>query len=156
MEPSQYEFMNKAYYKSPLGWIEIIADDKYLLSMSFIKNKQGRNATSLVLNKIIKQLDEYFQHKRKKFDIAIKLDGTVWQNLVWQELVKIPYGSIISYQDLAKMVGKPQAARAIGNAVNKNKIGIIVPCHRVIGSNAKLVGYEGGLWRKKWLLEHEV
>jgi O-6-methylguanine DNA methyltransferase len=148
--------MNKAYYKSPLGWIEIIADDKYLLSMSFIKNKQGRNATSLVLNKIIKQLDEYFQHKRKKFDIAIKLDGTVWQNLVWQELVKIPYGSIISYQDLAKMVGKPQAARAIGNAVNKNKIGIIVPCHRVIGSNAKLVGYEGGLWRKKWLLEHEV
>ena len=148
--------MNKAYYKSPLGWIELIADNKYLLGMSFIKNKKSRNATSLVLKKIIKQLDEYFHNKRQRFDIAIKLDGTAWQNLVWQELVKIPYGSIISYQDLAKMAGRSQAARAVGSAVNKNKIGIIIPCHRVIGSNGQLVGYEGGLWRKKWLLEYEI
>ena len=148
--------MNKAYYKSPLGWIEITADNKYLLSMSFTKNKKGRNATSLVLKKIIKQLDEYFHHKRKRFDIAIKLDGTAWQNLVWQELVKIPYGSVISYQDLAKMAGKPKAARAVGSAVNKNKIGVIIPCHRVLGSNGQLVGYEGGLHFKKWLLKHEA
>jgi O-6-methylguanine DNA methyltransferase len=148
--------MNKAYYKSPLGWIEIIADNKYLLSASFVKSKKTQNSSSIIIKKILKQLDEYFQHKRQKFDIAIKLDGTVWQNLVWQELVKIPHGSIISYQDLANMVGQPKAARAIGSAVNKNKIGVIIPCHRVIGSNGKLVGYEGGLWRKKYLLEHET
>ncbi len=147
--------MTKAYYKSPLGWIEIISDDKYLLAMSFTRNKKGRNATSLVLKKIIRQLDEYFHNKRQAFDIPIKLSGTAWQNLVWQELVKIPFGHIISYQDLANMVGKPKAARAIGNAVNKNKIGIIVPCHRVIGSDGSLVGYEGGLHLKKYLLKHE-
>lgn len=140
----------KTYYKSPVGWLEIIATDKYLLAINFKKSK-GQNQTSAFLRKTTKQLDEYFQGTRKKFDLAIKLTGTPWQIKVWQELSRVPYGTVVSYRDL---MGS-KYARAVGNAVNKNKIPIIIPCHRVVGADGSLTGYAGGLWRKKRLLELE-
>ena len=108
-----------------------------------------------LINNTRKQLDEYFAGNRKQFDIPIKLDGTDFQINVWKELLKIPYGETCSYLDIAKRIGNPKASRAVGMANNKNKIIIIVPCHRVIGSNKKLVGYACGLEVKEKLLELE-
>ena len=102
-----------------------------------------------------KQLDEYFAGIRKEFDIPIKLEGTDFQIKVWKELLKIPYGETCTYLDIAKHIGNPKAYRAVGMANNKNKIMIIIPCHRVIGSNKKLVGYAGGLDVKEKLLKLE-
>lgn len=108
-----------------------------------------------LIKKTKQQLDEYFAGKRKEFDIPIKLEGTDFQIKVWKELLKIPYGETYSYLDIAKRIGNPKASRAVGMANNKNKIIIIVPCHRVIGSNKKLVGYACGLDVKEKLLELE-
>jgi methylated-DNA-[protein]-cysteine S-methyltransferase len=103
----------------------------------------------------IRQLDEYFKGARKSFSLKLLLKGTPFQKLVWQRLKKIPYGKLASYGDVARAIGRPNAYRAVGNANNKNPIPIIIPCHRVIGSDGKLVGYGSGLWRKEWLLNHE-
>jgi methylated-DNA-[protein]-cysteine S-methyltransferase len=104
---------------------------------------------------IIQQLEEYFSGSRKEFDIPLDLQGTDFQKKVWTELLKIPYGTTISYKELAIRLGDLKCIRAAGTANGANPVSIIVPCHRVIGSDASLVGYGGGLWRKKWLLEHE-
>ena len=101
------------------------------------------------------ELAEYFTGKRKTFEIQLAAVGTDFQLSVWEELKKIPYGVTISYTELAENLGKPESIRAIANANGKNKIAIVVPCHRVIGANGKLTGYSGGLHRKKWLIEHE-
>lgn len=106
-------------------------------------------------DKLRQQLKEYFKGKRKEFDISLDLVGTDFQKKVWKSLMQIPYGSTISYGEQAKRIGKPKAVRAVANANAKNKISIILPCHRVIGANGKLTGYGGGLWRKEKLLELE-
>ena len=129
---------------------EIVQNDNIWLDKKSYMLKE----TDLI-NNTRKQLDEYFAGKRKKFDIPIKLDGTDFQIKVWKELLKIPYGETCSYLDIAKRIGNPKASRAVGMANNKNKIIIIVPCHRVIGSNKKLVGYACGLDVKEKLLELE-
>lgn len=129
---------------------EIVQNDNIWLDKKSYMLKE----TDLI-NNTRKQLDEYFAGKRKKFDIPIKLDGTDFQIKVWKELLKIPYGETCSYLDIAKCIGNPKASRAVGMANNKNKIIIIVPCHRVIGSNKKLVGYACGLEVKEKLLELE-
>ena len=150
-----------AYYKSPLGILKITAADKKILAIDFVpargglKKKIQSNNNNALTKRCVVQLREYFNNKRNKFNLPLELAGTAWQQKVWQALIKIPYGSIISYSDLARMVGNPKAARAVGGAVNKNKIPIIIPCHRVIGADGKLVGYEGGLWRKRQLLDFE-
>jgi methylated-DNA-[protein]-cysteine S-methyltransferase len=108
-----------------------------------------------VLTQTIKQLDEYFKGTLKDFGLSLHLEGTDFQIKVWQELAKIPYGETITYRELANKIGSPKAVRAVGNANNKNPIPIIVPCHRVIGSNGKLVGYAGGIKRKDQLLGFE-
>jgi methylated-DNA-[protein]-cysteine S-methyltransferase len=105
---------------------------------------------------IISQLDEYFAGKRKEFNLPISQKGSPFQENVWNHLLKIPFGKTVSYLHLSKQVGDVKAIRAIASTNGKNNIAIVVPCHRVIGSDAKLVGYAGGLWRKKWLLEHEA
>jgi methylated-DNA-[protein]-cysteine S-methyltransferase len=102
------------------------------------------------------QLDEYFRGSRKNFDLPFNQAGTTLQQKVWELLYKIPFGKTISYQQLSKQYGDPKAIRAIASANGRNNLPIIVPCHRVIGSNQTLVGYSGGLWRKRWLLEHEA
>lgn len=101
------------------------------------------------------QLEEYFLGNRKKFEFKIELSGTSFQMKVWNELLKIPYGEVITYKELAIRIGNDKASRAVGNANNKNKIGIVVPCHRVIGSNHQLIGYAGGLDMKQFLIELE-
>ncbi len=101
------------------------------------------------------QLAEYFAGERTEFDIPLKLAGTPFQNRVWQELARIPFGVTISYGELARRVGQPTASRAVGSANGKNPISIIVPCHRVIATSGNLTGYGGGLPNKQWLLQHE-
>lgn len=143
-----------SYYNSPIGILEIVADDKFILAIDFVKIQKSNNNNALT-KKCVVELREYFAGKRKIFSVPYKFSGSDFQNKVYELLIKIPYGAIISYGDLAKMLGQPQAARAIGQAVNKNKIAIIVPCHRVLGSAGELVGYASGIWRKKRLLDLE-
>lgn len=142
------------FLKTPVGFLEIVADEKNILAINFTKQARRKNSNALT-QKCVVELKEYFLGKKKKFVLPLKFSGTDFQEKVWSALRQIPYGSIISYGDLAAMIGRPKAARAIGGAVNKNPIPIIVPCHRVVGSDGQLVGYEGGLWRKKWLLRRE-
>lgn len=152
-------FMSKIYtsfYHSPIGIIKILASDTHLLSLDIVAKMTNGTKTSTPLLSCLKQLDEYFIGKRKKFNLPLKLEGTFFQKKVWVELSKIPFGTVISYKDLAKKVGKPKAFRAVGNANGKNKFPIILPCHRVIASDGKLGGYGLGLPRKKKLLDHEM
>jgi methylated-DNA-[protein]-cysteine S-methyltransferase len=107
------------------------------------------------MHQCTEELIEFFNGKRKKFDIPVCQSGTAFQQRVWNELVNIPFGKTISYLELARMLGDEKVIRAAAQTNGKNKIAIIVPCHRVIGSDKSLVGYAGGLWRKKWLLQHE-
>lgn len=150
-------------YDFEIGKLAICEENGKIVLVNVVKTKEDieemaknsiQKETSLIKN-TKQQLDEYFAGKRKKFDIPIKLDGTDFQIKVWKELLKIPYGETCSYLDIAKCIGNPKASRAVGMANNKNKIIIIVPCHRVIGSNKKLVGYACGLDVKKKLLELE-
>ena len=109
-----------------------------------------------VIQKAKAQIDDFFAGKRQDFDIPLKPVGSEFQRTVWDELTRIPFGKTISYGELAKRIGKPDAPRAVGLANGKNPISIIVPCHRVIGASGKLTGYGGGIDRKMWLLEHEA
>ena len=102
------------------------------------------------------ELDEYFKGQRKDFSVLYKLEGTMFQTSVWQALTTVPYGKTASYKEIAQQIANEKAVRAVGMTNSKNVISIIVPCHRVIGQNGKLTGYAGGLWRKQWLLEHEL
>ena len=101
------------------------------------------------------QLAEYFAGQRQVFDVPLKLEGTPFQQTIWQALARIPYGVTMTYAQLASQIGKPQACRAVGNANGRNPVSIIIPCHRVIGTNGRLTGYAGGLDNKQWLLELE-
>ncbi|MBS85878.1 MAG: methylated-DNA--[protein]-cysteine S-methyltransferase [Candidatus Kariarchaeum pelagius] len=145
-------------YQSPMGPILITIDTRLnsLIELKFVKTSLPNSKQPPLIKKITKQLDEYFSKKRTIFDIPIHYNGTPFQNKVWEELLKIPYGNTLSYGDIAKKLGKPPlTSRAIGTANSKNKIAIIIPCHRVIRSNGKLSGYAGGIDKKIWLLNHE-
>ena len=145
-------------YQSPMGPILITIDTRLnsLIELKFVKTSLPNSKQPPLIKKITKQLDEYFSKKRTIFDIPIHYNGTPFQNKVWEELLKIPYGNTLSYGDIAKKLGKPPlTSRAIGTANSKNKIPIIIPCHRVIRSNGKLSGYAGGIDKKIWLLNHE-
>lgn len=150
--------MSKMYYKyydSPVGILEICTNENELVSILYVDEKKEDSVKNSILDKVINQLDEYFLGKRTIFDIEFKLKGTEFQERVWNALTEIEYGETASYKDIAINVGNEKAVRAIGNANSKNIINIVVPCHRVIGANNRLVGYGGGLGRKAWLLEHE-
>ena len=149
--------MNKYtwYIKVSAGIIKIIFSEEYVLSVSFSDIIKENDKGSEVLDKALKQMNEYFSGERKKFDLPLYFEGTEFQKSVWNELRKIPYGTTVSYKDIAEGINNEKAVRAVGNANNKNKIMIIVPCHRVIGKNGKLVGFAGGLDKKEFLLEHE-
>lgn len=149
--------MYKAYYQSPIGVFRITSDEDGILDISFEEEFQKEVCSELpaVLEAALKQLDEYFQGKRKTFDLKLKLNGTEFQQRVWKQLMEVPYGETANYGQIAKAVGNEKASRAVGGANNKNRIPIVIPCHRIIGSNGSMVGYAGGLWRKEWLLQHE-
>ena len=145
-----------SYYYSPIGYLEIGGTDENIVSVNFLDANPARDAqVSPLLEDCIQQLGEYFQKKRQKFDLPLLPEGTSFQKLVWKKLLEIPFGAANSYLDIAKRIGDPKAIRAVGAANGKNPISIVVPCHRVIGANGKLIGYGGGLWRKEWLLRHE-
>ncbi|TDH27503.1 methylated-DNA--[protein]-cysteine S-methyltransferase [Segetibacter sp. 3557_3] len=146
------------YYRSPLGILKICATTQYITEITFIDDETNLEPASEItplLAAAVEQLIEYFNGERRFFDIAVHQNGTVFQSRVWNELIGIQFGKTISYMDLAKKLGDPKAIRAAASTNGKNQLCIVVPCHRVIGTDRGLVGYAGGLWRKKWLLSHE-
>jgi len=149
-----------AYYHSPVGLLKISGTENYISEVSFHDNseKTGGNKKNLppLIIQCLEQLIQYFNGERRFFDLPLNQEGTAFQKQVWNELTSIPFGRTISYLELAIKSGDPKATRAVASANGRNNIAIIVPCHRVIGSDKSLVGYGGGLWRKKWLLEHEM
>ncbi len=145
----------KSYYDSPFGALKIEAQNDFLVSLSFAEAIAEKNKDNPFVLKIKKQLDEYFNQKRKVFDIDLKLSGTDFQKRVYKGLLKIPYGKTYSYQELATMINHKNAQRALGSACKKNKIVIIVPCHRVIAKSRNIGGYNYGTAIKKSLLELE-
>jgi methylated-DNA-[protein]-cysteine S-methyltransferase len=142
-------------YNSPFGLILISASENGIFSVSFVKDFNNHDSNSKLTATCMKQLDEYFSGKRKIFDLPLDAQGTSFQQQVWTVLQQIPYGKIVSYLDIAKLLGDPGKIRAVGNANGKNPIAIIVPCHRVIGSDGSLTGYAGGLDKKRRLLQLE-
>ncbi|MCL1932587.1 MAG: methylated-DNA--[protein]-cysteine S-methyltransferase [Candidatus Azobacteroides sp.] len=149
--------MNIHYYASPVGILEIKADDQAIAGLRLLKNPPDSRQTSS--NPLIKetcvQLDEYFAGKRQTFDLPLSPQGTDFQQTVWKQLQEIPYGQTISYSQLAKAIRHPKACRAVGSANGKNPIAIIIPCHRVIASDGGLGGYAYGIDVKKRLLDLE-
>lgn len=143
------------HYESPIGWIEIETSIDSILSIVFVEERKSKTEYPEIMTNAIAQLDEYFKGTRIQFELKCEISGTDFQKKVWKQLLKIPYGETTSYNEIAKDIGSEKAARAIGNTNGKNRISIVYPCHRVIGSNGSLTGYAGGLERKKWLLEHE-
>jgi len=147
------------YYQSPVGLLKIGGTENYIAELSFVDNKEqvtyGEPGISEVKHQCTEELIEFFNGKRKNFDLPVYQEGSEFQQKVWGELLNIPFGKTISYLDQAKRIGDVKAIRAVASANGKNKIAIVVPCHRVIGSDKSLIGYGGGLWRKKWLLQHE-
>lgn len=143
-----------SFYDSPIGLIKIAANEEAIVALDFVYKRSKENEND-VIKKCKIQLDEYFKGVRKEFDVNVEINGTEFQRMVWEELKRIPYGEVRSYKDIAVAIGNEKAVRAVGGANNKNKIAIIIPCHRVVGKDGSLTGYAGGLWRKKWLLEHE-
>jgi len=145
------------YVESPIGLVQIVTSDAALLALDFVDPGQRRDGASesAFLAKAVSQIAAYFEGRRRVFDLPVSLAGTPFQRQVWQQLAAIPYGETTSYQAIAASIGRPKAMRAVGAANGLNPISIVLPCHRVIGKNGRLVGYGGGLWRKEWLLKHE-
>lgn len=156
----------RSYYHSRIGILEIIVTDEAVLSIDFVSEVipggPGDGVFYMkapdrhpLLKACSQQLDEYFKGKRKEFDLPVQPQGTPFQESAWAELRKIPYGTVISYGEQARRMGKEKAVRAVGGANGKNKIVIVIPCHRVIGKDGKLTGFGAGIDKKQWLLEHE-
>lgn len=143
------------YIDSPLGILEFKASEKGISQAIFSGEKSERINPNEITACCKKQLLEYFNGERQVFDLPLDPKGTDFQQLVWACLSKIPFGEVYTYLDIAKMVNKPKGSQAVGGANGRNPISLIVPCHRVIGSNGALTGYAGGIERKLWLLNHE-
>ena len=148
--------MNEAYISTPLGMAHIIGNSDGVQSISVLdEKKEESEQIPENLQDVAEQLHEYFQGQRTEFNLKLNPTGTDFQKHVWNALLDIPYGKTVSYMDLSKRLGDTKAIRAVAAANGKNPIWIVIPCHRVIGSNGSLTGYAGGLHRKKWLLDHE-
>jgi len=144
------------FIDSPIGKIKIVGDDSAIKMVSF--TNKGERSTDGELPLPVRdcklQLQQYFDGKRKSFELEIKPEGTEFQKQVWNELLNIPFGSTSTYSQQAIQLGDKKKIRAVGTANGKNPIAIIIPCHRIIGSDGSLTGYAGGLARKEWLLKH--
>ncbi len=147
--------MEVAYIQTPIGIAELKGDENGLASVSVLDINKPIGTIPDVLKSAAKQFQEYFEGTRTEFDLKLNPEGTDFQKKVWEALQEIPFGKTISYLDLSKQLGDVKAIRAVASANGKNPLWIVVPCHRVIGTNGDLTGYAGGLHRKKWLLEHE-
>ena len=145
----------KSYFSSPIGILEIISNETAVIGCTFVETEGESSDIPQILKEALNQLEIYFKGKRTTFDLKLRLEGTEFQKHVWKELQNIPFGYTVSYQEVAKRIGKKKAVRAVGNANGKNPISVIIPCHRVIGSDSKLVGYRGGIEKKRWLIQFE-
>lgn len=148
--------MESCIIKTPLGFTQITGDALGISSIHILDSDE--KLTDVIpecLQDGVYQLHEYFEGSRKQFDLTLNPEGTVFQKTVWDALEKIPYGKTVSYLELSKKIGDVKAIRAVANANGKNPLWIVIPCHRVIGTDGSLTGYAGGLHRKKWLLDHE-
>lgn len=146
-----------AYYSSPIGLLELIADQDSLLRINRT-DKSGEVLSSAdhpIIRQTVKELDEYFAGKRSGFDVPVRFLGTDFQNQVWNALLQIPYGETTTYSRIAQLVGRPKAVRAVGTAIGRNPVPLIVPCHRVVASDGGLAGFAWGLDAKKYLLRQE-
>jgi methylated-DNA-[protein]-cysteine S-methyltransferase len=149
--------MPAAYYKTPIGFVRITEEEGFITSVYMLDGEFDMQLPETpLLKKAIQQLDEYFKGDRRVFDLPLKQNGSGFQQQVWEQLSKIEYGKTISYLEQSKLMNNPLGIRAIASANGKNHLIIVVPCHRVIGSDGSLIGFGAGLWRKKWLLEHEA
>jgi methylated-DNA-[protein]-cysteine S-methyltransferase len=150
-----------SYIDSPLGQLFVQGDSQFVTGLFMPSHKGWRGPDPMwrqsdaSFSAVREQLAEYFSGQRREFDVPLKLTGTPFQQRVWQELVRIPFGTTITYAELAGRIGRPAASRAVGHANGRNPISIIVPCHRVIGANGKLTGYAGGVEKKEWLITWE-
>lgn len=148
--------MNSAIIKTPLGNAILKGDASGISKFILVDEEVSSTPTPVPeLTEAIEQLEEYFSGQRKTFNLKLNPQGTEFQKKVWEALLNIPYGRTTSYMELSKDLGDPLAIRAVAAANGRNPLWILIPCHRVIGSDGSLTGYAGGLWRKKWLLEHE-
>lgn len=144
------------YHKTPIGTAKIIGNKNGIQAVSVLEeNIKTSSEIPECLQDCVKQLEDYFKGKRNNFDLKLNPQGTAFQKKVWEELLNIPFNTTRTYLEQSKALGDVKAIRAVASANGKNPIWIIIPCHRVIGSNGSLTGYAGGIWRKKWLLAHE-
>ena len=147
--------METAYIKTPLGIAKIVGDEDGVSIISVLDEGIISETIPSILKETVSQLNDYFEGKRIDFTFKLNPFGTEFQQKVWKGLLEIPFGKTMSYLELSKKLGDVKAIRAVASANGKNPLWIVVPCHRVIGTDGSLTGYAGGLWRKKWLLEHE-
>ncbi|MEN9907764.1 MAG: hypothetical protein RLZZ540_905 [Bacteroidota bacterium] len=147
--------METCFFKTPLGIAKIEGDENGISIISIADDGKISETIPVELKECIAQLFEYFDGKRTDFSFKLNPKGTEFQQKVWQALLEIPFGKTCNYMNLSKKLGDVKAIRAVASANGKNPLWIVVPCHRVIGTDGSLTGYAGGLWRKKWLLEHE-
>lgn len=147
--------METAILNTPLGFTKIEGDENGITAITVLNEDIQPDIVPEILQDAVYQLQEYFEGKRTSFDLTLNPQGTEFQKRVWEALLQIPYGKTTSYLELSKKLGDIKAIRAVASANGKNPLWIVIPCHRVIGSNGDLTGYAGGLHRKKWLLEHE-
>lgn len=148
--------MAKGVFDSPVGRLVIEVDDSGILALDFDQNGETYTDSHPYLTRVFEELDAYFHGKLKHFSVPLNPQGTPFQKSVWETLTRIPYGQTISYSDEAQHLQHPKATRAVANANGKNKIAIIIPCHRVIAKGGGIGGYSGGLWRKEYLLALEA
>lgn len=156
-----------AYYESPIGFLEVKGGERGVSAVNFVEprsasgrradrdDRDGKGPLPVALADCLTQLDEYFRGDRRAFSVKLDLGGTDFQKRVWKELRAVRFGKTVSYKEIAEAIGNPAGTRAVGGANHRNPVSIIVPCHRVVGSDGRLTGYGGGLWRKEWLLRHE-
>lgn len=157
------EKVYQTYYQSEIGLLGITGASAEILSVEYldpqIKGEAWPKRESVpelpVLKEALIQIDEYFKGLRQEFELNLLLQGTDFQLRVWKELLEIAYGKTATYKEIASRIGKSKAARAVGGAANRNKLAILIPCHRLVGTGGALTGYAGGLWRKEWLLRWE-
>lgn len=144
------------YLSTPTGTLEIQASAKGITRIVFTDSPDKPVLSHPLLEQCKAEIKEYLAGQRQQFDVALDQQGTPFQQSVWKSLLEIPYGEVVSYRDIAEKINNPKAVRAVGAANGKNPISVIVPCHRVVGSNGSLTGYAWGLERKTWLLKHEA
>lgn len=150
-----YMSTHEVIYISPIGPVKITGSNDGIISIDFVEEGNTSKNIPPCLVECFNQLDQYFKGQRKEFSLDLIITGTDFQKQAYEKLIQVPYGKTVSYKDIAMAMGNEKAVRAVGGANNKNKHSIVIPCHRIIGSNGSLVGYASGIWRKEWLLEHE-